>query len=325
MPEVISYPASHLTAREEALRRVCCPLPGSLPLDNRRPVNIRAAHEGWCLLDALADRFPQISPAEWEARCDVGRFVSLTGEVCGKRHRVRAGEQILQIFPLETEPPVATAIRVLHEDSALIIVHKPAPLPMHPGGRFCRNTLQHLLHLAYAPENPLPVHRLDSNTSGLVLFARSRDDCRRLQQQFLAGTVEKRYLVRITGHPPHDTFFSTAPVSSQPAKLGTHAVDEAAGRHARTDFLVIARRADGSALLEATLGTGRTNQIRIHLWHLGYPVAGDPAYLSDRLLGDTQTLAVDARPLELLAWKLSFRHPRGGELMEFEAVRPEWA
>jgi len=137
--------------------------------------------------------------------------------------------------------------------------------------------------------------------------------------------VVKRYLVRVTGHPPDDTFCCTAPVSAEPSKLGTHAVDEISGRHARTDFKVIERRADGTSLLEATLGTGRTNQIRIHLWHLGYPVAGDPAYLPDRLLGETQTLAVDARPLCLLAWKLSFRHPRGGKTMAFQSARPEWA
>jgi len=314
-----------LAAREETLRRVCCPLPGSLPLDNRRPVNIRAAHDRRTLLDALTGRFPQISASEWETRCDAGRFFSLTGVVRGKHHRVRAGEQILQVFPLETEPPVAADIRILHEEAALIVVHKPAPLPMHPSGRFRRNTLQHLLHLAYAPETPLPVHRLDANTAGVVLFARTRDDCRRLQQQFLAGTVDKRYLVRVSGHPPHDTFCCTAPVSAQPSKLGTHAVNDLTGRQARTDFQVIHRHADGTTLLEATLGTGRTNQIRIHLWHLGYPVAGDPAYLADRLLGDTQTLAVDARPLQLLAWKLKFRHPRGGDPMEFEATRPDWA
>ena len=324
VPEDMPNPAAHLAAREEVLRRVCAPLPGALPLDNRRPVNIRAVHDRWTLLDALADRFPQILRTEWEARCDAGRFVSLTGEIRGKHHRVRAGETIYQIFPLETEPPVATDIRVLHEDEALIVVYKPAPLPMHPSGRFRRNTLQHLMQLAYAPESPLPVHRLDANTAGLVLFARSRDDCRLLQQQFIAGTVDKRYLVRVTGHPPNDVFFSTAPVSTEPAKLGTRAVDESSGRPARTDFHVIDRHADGTSLLEATLGTGRTNQIRIHLWHLGFPVAGDPAYLSNGLLGDTQTLPPTAEPLHLLAWKLSFRHPRGGQPMAFEAARPEW-
>ena len=325
MPEPAGFSASHLAAREAALRRVAMPLPGSLPLDNHRPVNIRAAHDRWLLLDALVARFPHIPACEWEARCEAGRLLSLHGEVRGTHHRVRAGEQLLQVFPQETEPPVATDIRVCHEDSALIVLHKPAPLPMHPCGRFRRNTLQHLLQLAYAPDPPLPVHRLDANTSGLALFARSRDDCRRLQQQFLDGTVDKRYLVRVIGHPPADTFTSTAPVSSEPTRLGTHAVDDLTGRRARTDFRVIDRRADGTALLEAILGTGRTNQIRIHLWHLGHPVAGDPAYLPAGLLGDAQTLAVDDPPLCLLAWKLSFRHPRGGGPLTFEAARPPWA
>ena len=107
--------------------------------------------------------------------------------------------------------------------------------------------------------------------------------------------------------------------------LGTHAVDEDDGQPSRTDFTVIERAADGTALLEAKLGTGRTNQIRIHLWHLGHPVVGDPAYLAGRLLGDTQTLDPEAPPLQLHAWKLSFKHPRTGEAMVFETARPEWA
>jgi 23S rRNA-/tRNA-specific pseudouridylate synthase len=106
--------------------------------------------------------------------------------------------------------------------------------------------------------------------------------------------------------------------------LGTHAIDEEDGLSSRTDFHVIERCTDGTALLEAVLGTGRTNQIRIHLWHLGYPVAGDPAYLPGRLLGDTQTLDVDAPPLQLHAWKLSFHHPRTGQPMRFETERPDW-
>jgi RluA family pseudouridine synthase len=322
---VTPIPADRLAAREAMLRRVCCPLPGTVPQENRRPVNIRAAHDRWGLLDALSDRFPQIPRAEWEQRCDAGRFVSLTGAIRGKRHVVRAGEQLQQIFPQESEPPVATDIRLLYEDEVMVVVCKPAPLPMHPSGRFRRNTLQHLLNLAYAPETLLPVHRLDANTTGVALLARTRLACRLLQRQFLDGTVDKRYLVRVTGHPLEDAFISTASVSTMPHALGTRAIDETAGRPARTDFRVIERRADGTALLEAVLGTGRTHQIRLHLWHLGHPVVGDPAYLADRLLGDTQTLAMDARPLELTAWRLTLRHPLTGEPLDFESGRPAWA
>ena len=317
--------AEGLAARQASLDQVCSPLPGSLPRENRRPVNIRAAHDQWRLLDVLMARFPQVSPDEWTHRCDTGRLISTAGIIRAKDHRVRAGEQILQIFPVGIEPPVATDIRVLHEDEALVIVHKPAPLPMHPSGRFHRNTLQHILNLAYAPEVLRPVHRLDANTTGLVMLGKTRDCCRLLQRQFLAGTVGKRYLVRVIGHPPQDSFFSVAPISSAPQALGTHSIDEPSGRPARTDFCVCERRKDGTSLLEAVLSTGRTNQIRLHLAHLGYPVMGDPAYLANNQLGDTQTLAPGAPALELHAWQLTFDHPLSGEPLNFATERPPWA
>jgi 23S rRNA-/tRNA-specific pseudouridylate synthase len=166
---------------------------------------------------------------------------------------------------------------------------------------------------------------LDANTTGIVLYARTRHFCRLLQRQFLEGTVEKRYLARVAGHPAKDVFSCNAPISDEPGKMGTHGVDELAGQVARTDFRVIERKADGTCLLEAKLSTGRTNQIRIHLWHLGHPVVGDAAYLPGGLLGDTQTLDIDAPPMQLHAWKLSFRHPRTGEAMHFETGLPDWA
>lgn len=325
VPAVTHTLAERMAAREAVLRRVSTPLPGSVPMDNRRPVNIRAAHDRWRLVDVLVSRFPQILPEEWARRCDAGRLVDAAGLACGRERQVRAGEQLWQIFPQEIEPPVAADIRVLYEDEELVVVRKPAPLPMHPSGRFHRNTLQQLLKLAYAPHGLLPVHRLDANTTGVVLFARTRDACRVLQGQFLAGTVHKRYLVRVTGHPPQDVFRSRAAIAMRPQTLGTHAIDEEAGRSARTDFRVIERRADGTALLEAVLDTGRTNQIRLHLWHMGHAVVGDPAYLSDRQLGDRQTLAVGDLPLQLQAWQLSFHHPRSGDAMCFETERPAWA
>ncbi len=322
-PELL---AERIAAREAKLRAVSDPLPGSVPLENRRPVNIPAVHDKRPLLEVLIDLFPQIPAEEWERRCDEGRFVNYGGSVRGKDHIVRAGERVLQVFPPDVEPPVSTDIRVIYEDEALIVVRKPAPLPMHASGRFHRNTLQHLMNLACeAPHIPRPVHRLDANTTGIVLFARTRHFCRVLQRHFIEGAVDKRYLVRVIGHPPNDAFFSEAPISAEPQALGTHAVDEEQGQASRTDFVVIRRLDDGTALLEAKLGTGRTNQIRIHLWHAGFPVAGDPAYLPGGLLGDTQTLEPEAPPLQLHAWKITFPHPRTGEPMHFETDLPEWA
>jgi RluA family pseudouridine synthase len=317
--------ARRIAAREEKIRRVCDPLPGSVARENRRPVGITAAHDRWRLLDVLVHVFPQIPAAEWEARCDAGCFVSYAGAVRGKDHIVRAGERVLQIFAPEIEPEVATEIRVLYEDEALLVVNKPAPLPMHSGGRFHRNTLQNFLNLACAPFPPRAVHRLDANTTGVVLFARTRHFCRLMQREFTEGRVEKRYLAGVSGHPENGDFSCEAPVSDENGAMGTRRIDEEAGLSARTGFKVLERRADGTSLLEARLFTGRTHQIRLHLSHLGHPVLGDPSYSANRPPCATQTLDPDAAPLQLHAWKLAVRHPRSGLPLEFEAPLPHWA
>jgi RluA family pseudouridine synthase len=196
---------------------------------------------------------------------------------------------------------------------------------MHPCGRFNRNTLTSILASVYDPYNPRPVHRLDANTSGIVLFARTRHFAHQLQRQFEKGNVTKRYLARVHGHPTLDEFHSNAPISDEVGELGSYRVDWKEGKPASTLFRVLERSADGTSLIEATPITGRTNQIRIHLWDLKHSIVGDPTYLPGKKLGDTQTIAPDAPPLNLLAWKLSFVHPIAREPVTYEAERPEWA
>jgi RluA family pseudouridine synthase len=196
---------------------------------------------------------------------------------------------------------------------------------MHEGGRFYRNTLTWLLHEIYHPQRPRPAHRLDANTTGVVLVTRTRHFAGRLQPQFANGQVEKTYLVRVQGHPPEEELRCNAPISDESGKLGSRTVDETDGQAADTRFRVLQRHADGTTLLEARPLTGRTNQIRIHLWHLGYPVCGDAAYLAGKQIGDTQTLGVDDPPLCLHAWKIKFLHPLSQVPMEFMAPPPAWA
>ena len=317
--------AARISELHQAIAQITDPLPGSIPLENRRPVNVPAIYDGCNLLETLIGLFPQVTAAAWEARCDAGRFMNYGGTVRGKNHIVRSGERVVQVFPPDVEPPVSAAIRVIYEDEAIVVVHKPAPLPMHASGRFHRNTLQYILNEVYAPKYPRPVHRLDANTTGLVVFARTRHFCRVLQQQFLEGTVDKRYLVKALGHPHQETFFSEAPISSEPDVMGTRIIDEIDGLPSRTDFQVLERHSDGTSLLEAKLDTGRTNQIRLHLWEMGWPVVGDAAYLPNGKKGDIQTLDPQSPPLQLHAWKLAFQHPLSGERMTFETDRPAWA
>jgi UPF0176 protein len=316
--------AEILHQRHEAIRRAANPLPGLQPHENRRPLIIPPDYAGATLLDFLCGIFPEVSRDEWLLRCHSGYLLNTEGQPLSADARVQAGQRCVHVQPALIEPPVNADIRILHEDEAIVVLHKPAPLPMHPGGRFRLNTLQYFLDAAWPSHRPQPAHRLDANTTGVVLCARTRHLAGRLQPQFARGEVEKTYLVRVQGCPEQESFACDAPISAGPGTLGAREVDADNGLSARTEFRVMARHADNTTLLEARPLTGRTNQIRIHLWHLGMPVCGDPVYLANHQWGSTQTLPLEAPPLCLHAWKLSFVHPLSGERVAFEAKPPAW-
>jgi len=317
--------ALNIAQRHEAIRRAVTPLPGSVPRNNYKPVNVPADCDGKTLVEALCRVAKNVPGEKWESECALGLVVDMEGKPASPRKIVRAGERYRHIFPNVTEPDVNGTVEILHEDEALIVANKPAPLPMHAGGRFYRNTLQHILNEAYHPQKPHPAHRLDANTTGVVLVTRTRHFAGKLQPQFVNGQIEKTYLVRVQGQPPADNFSCDAPISAEAAALGSRTVDEISGQSARTEFRVLRRNADGTTLLEARPLTGRTNQIRVHLWHLGFPVHGDPVYLAGKQTGNKQTLAVGEPPLCLHAWRIKFIHPMSGRLMEFIAAPPAWA
>ena len=168
-----------------------------------------------------------------------------------------------------------------------------------------------------------PLHRLDANTTGIVVFARTRFFASQLQPQFATGEVEKQYLARIQGCPPMDQFTCDAPITNNTTGLGARAIDEQ-GLAARTEFRVLHRFADGTSLVEARPITGRTNQIRVHLWHLGWPILGEQAYLPNQQLGETQTHGIGDMPLCLHALRISFNHPLTGKEAVFESAKPSW-
>jgi len=313
-----------IAEREAALGRLASPLPGSLPYENLRPFHIPARHDGQTLLDALAGVFDHVPRSEWMQLCANGKFLNDDDEPVAAEQRVRGGECYRRRMPVAAEPDVNAAIRILHEDDAIVVVDKPAPLPVHPSGRFNRNTLLFLLNEVYAPEVLRPVHRLDANTTGVMVLARTRHHASRIQPQFARGEVDKQYLARVQGHPADDVFACDAAIASEPGNLGSRDVDPR-GLAARTEFEVLKRNADGTALLRARPLTGRTNQIRVHLWTLGWPICGDQAYLAGDQLGTTQTHAPGDGPLCLHAHSATFTHPVTGERVRFEAPAPQWA
>ncbi len=307
---------------EAALRAAAVPLPGSIPYDNYRPLRVPESGDGGTLLEILTGILPHKPASVWEEAAAAGCLLDEDRRPLTLETRLRAGRQIYHLLPSTLEPEVNADLRVLHVDEAFIVINKPAPLPFHPGGRFNRNTLQYLLSVAFHPQRPRPAHRIDANTTGVTIICRTRHFAGLLQKQFLRGEVEKLYRARVQGHPPEDEFVCDAAITAESGEYGGRTTEEGT-LAARTECRVLSRDADGTALLEARPVTGRTNQIRIHLWDLGFPILGDPLYLPGRALGETQTLAPGDPPLHLHAARIAFRHPVTGESAVFTAPEPE--
>lgn len=316
--------ARTIAGRELAIALATTPLPGSAPYDNYRPLKISTKYDGRTLLDTLSGIFPHLAREHWQARFAQQLLLNADHKPVTAEQQVRSGERYLNRMPAMSEPDVNVAIRVLHEDAAIVVLNKPAPLPLHPSGRFNRNTLQSIMNQVYHPQKLRPVHRLDANTTGVVVFARTRYFAGQLQPQFASGEVEKYYLARIQGHPPQSQFVCDVPIGSSARELGGRAIDEH-GLAARTEFRMLRRFTDGTSLVEARPITGRTNQIRVHLWHLGWPVLGEQAYLTNQQFGETQTHGICDPPLCLHALRISFTHPLAKERSTFECPAPSWA
>jgi UPF0176 protein len=312
-----------LADREAALAAVIDPLPGAGPYENDRPLNVPARYDRWPLIDFLCDYLPHISREEWLGLIRQERIRDQSGPVRADLV-VRGGQRLARIDPETTEPDVNAAIRLVAWEDDYVVFSKPAPLPMHPCGRYNRNSMTEILSLAFPGERLSPAHRLDSNTTGIVVFSRSRPAAKAIQRQFEDGLASKTYLCLVEGHPSWDETTSIQPISSVPGESGFRVVDPA-GDAAETAFRVLAVCADGETLVEAVPRTGRTNQIRVHLWDLGHPIVGDPVYLAARQLGERQTIAPTDPPMCLHAWRLSFARPADGVAVTYETALPEWA
>ncbi len=217
---------------------------------------------------------------------------------------------------------------IRHEDEAMLVVDKPAGLAAHAGSGYDFGLIE-LLRAARPDAGMLELaHRIDRETSGLIVVAKSRDSLLALQDAFRpGGEAKKSYLLVAHGHWPHRLDSVTAPLFKEQGEGRAHrvTVDERRGKPARTDFEVLARnrKEPRLSLLRATLHTGRTHQIRVHCRHSGHPIVGDSKYgdrRRDRLLGGK-------RPgLMLHAHRLTLTHPgHGGRLTITSEPPSEWA
>jgi 23S rRNA pseudouridine1911/1915/1917 synthase len=291
------------------------PLAGEIPPD----------FAGLRLDQALVRLFPQYSRSRLQQWARAGRVLLDTVPADGKQ-KVWGGEQVA----VHTVPdPAETAFRaeaipltVLFEDEALLVVDKPAGLVVHPAsGNWSGTLLNALLH--HAPQTAtLPragiVHRLDKDTSGLLVCAKTLEAQTDLVRQLQARSVKREYFALVHGHPKTAEGTVDAPIGRHPVDRVRMAVT-AQGKPARTHYRVV-ERFEQAALLECSLDTGRTHQIRVHMQQLGHPLVGDPLYgarqVRDGVLKDFPRQALHAARLGLI-------HPASREALSWQSPLPQ--
>jgi len=262
--------------------------------------------------------------------------VTVAGGPARASLKLRGGERIRVEIAAPEAPrsePEALPIDLVYEDSWLAVVAKPAGLVVHPGPGHPSGTLVNaLLHHCEDLSGiggvlrPGIVHRLDKDTSGLLVVAKDDATHRALQAQFQGRAVEKVYLAVVLGRMEGQGVLDR-PVGRHPSDRKKMAVDAPRGRPAMTRWRAL-QALRGATLLEVRIETGRTHQIRVHLASAGHPVVGDPLYGGTRRargVADPDARRRLGRELgqALHAWRLAFRHPQSGEPMRFEAPLPE--
>lgn len=275
--------------------------------------------------DAEGERLDVVLAVPLGSRARAQRLIAagqvlVDGAPARKRHLVSAGQEI-DVDETETRPPPPSAqgmeVPIVYEDEDVLVVDKPAGLVVHPAPGHRGTTLAELLAGRTAggePERPGIVHRLDRETSGLLVVARTEDAHRALKRELEAREIEREYVTLVEGRPPARTGTIDAPLGRDRRHRTRRSSDSDDARPAITHF-AIEEELPGFTLLAVHLETGRTHQIRAHLLAIGHPVAGDPEYGTPGQLG--------LRRQFLHARRLSFTHPRTGQPVELTSPLPE--
>ena len=323
------------------------PLSEKAPALKRLHAEADASHDGQRLDRFLSMLLPELSRTRVQSLIKQGHVSSGSATIVDVKYRVKPGDRFTLEIPAATPPePGAETIPldVVYEDDALIVIDKPAGLVVHPGAGHAKGTLVNAL-IAHCGQSlsgiggvarPGIVHRLDKDTSGLLVAAKTDRAHRALAKQFAdhgrTGQLERGYLALVWGAPsrPHGTI--DAAVGRHPASRTKMAVLRGKGREAVTHWRVVETFGRGkepvASLIECTLETGRTHQVRVHLAHIGHPLIGDPLYgqgfksklrtLPEPLQGKLAALSRQA----LHAEHLAFAHPTNGTLLKFNSPLP---
>jgi 23S rRNA pseudouridine1911/1915/1917 synthase len=286
---------------------------------------------GWRLDHFLKRRIGRMSRTRIQSI--IGEQISFPdGRPARPSSPVRAGETILLRRPAPVEPEVPRHFDILFEDESVLVIDKPAGLPMHTTAKFWRNTLVALLRERYPDEQMEIAHRIDRETSGVLLIARNRQVASFLTRAFARRAVEKTYLALVKGHPPDEGKIDMPlRLLDTKSRIMMGPVQDGSGLTAVTQFRVV-RRLPGHAVCEARPLTGRQHQIRVHFACIGHPIVGDKLYGAgealfmrscDEPLTPELLACFDGLPRHALhAHRLTFPHPVGKHAVTIESPLP---
>ena len=283
----------------------------------------------------LAGALPALSRTRLKALIESGRVACAGATITDPSYRVKPG----QVFDIHVPAPAAAApqpqeipLAVVYEDADLIVIDKPAGLVVHPAPGNRESTLVNALLAHCGPSlsgvggvlRPGIVHRLDKDTSGLMVVAKNDAAHASLARQFETRSLKRAYYALVWGVPRHPSGEISANIGRNPRSRKKMAVVKSGGKTAVTRFRVLKRYGTLACLVECELGTGRTHQIRVHMASAGYPVMGDPVYGRARKgAGEIVNAAVKSLGRQALhAHLMEFDHPKTGQRLRFSSELP---